>query len=124
MKSLFEQNGGTYCKQSDYLIPNLTLPKSEENAIGIYGQRHLRFFTRAPQIDLYQFTYKREQLNEYLSKIDKQARERFCRIVRRLKTTQGITEQLKANSPMEWVKKMNCIRQQADESVFAEIIYK
>ena len=43
MKSLFEQNGGTYRKQSDYLIPNLTFPKSEENAIGIYGQRHLNF---------------------------------------------------------------------------------
>ena len=63
-------------------------------------------------------------LNEYLSEIDKQARERFYWIVRQLKTTQGITEQLKANSPMEWVRKMNCIRQQADESVFAEIIYK
>lgn len=43
MKSLFEQNSGTYRKQSDYLIPNLTFPKSEENAIGIYGQRHLNF---------------------------------------------------------------------------------
>ena len=43
MKSLFEQLGGTYSKQSDYLIPNLTLPKSEENDIGIYGQQHLRY---------------------------------------------------------------------------------
>ena len=43
MKSLFEQNGGTYRKQSDYLIPNLTFPKSEENAISIYGQRHFNF---------------------------------------------------------------------------------
>ena len=41
-----------------------------------------------------------------------------------VKNNTGITEQLKANSPMEWVRKMNCIRQQADESVFAEIIYK
>ena len=59
MKSLFELNSGTYRKQSDYLFPNLTFPKSEEKAIGIYGQRHLNFFTGAPQIDLYQFTYKR-----------------------------------------------------------------
>ncbi len=44
MKSLFEQYGGTYRKQSDYLIPNLTFPKSEENAISIYGQRHFNFY--------------------------------------------------------------------------------
>ena len=44
MKSLFEQNGGTYCKQSDYLIPNLTLPKNEENVIGVYGELHLCFY--------------------------------------------------------------------------------
>lgn len=43
MKSLFEHNGGTYCKQGDYLIPNLALSKSKENDIGIYGQRHLRY---------------------------------------------------------------------------------
>lgn len=42
MKSLYEQFGGTYCKQGDYLIPNLALPKSKENDIGIYGQRHLK----------------------------------------------------------------------------------
>ena len=64
------------------------------------------------------------KFNEYLYEIDKQVRERFSRIVKQLKTTQGITEQMKADSPMEWVRKMNCIRQQADESVFAEIIYK
>ena len=46
-------------------------------------------------------------LNEYLSEIDKQAQERFCRIVKQLRTTYGITEQLKADSPMEWVRKMN-----------------
>lgn len=63
-------------------------------------------------------------LNEYLSEIDKQAQKRFCRIVKQLKTTQGITEQMKADSPMEWVRKMNCIRQQAEEIVLYELIYK
>ncbi len=104
MKSLFEQNGGTYRKQSDYLIPNLTFPKSEENAIGIYGQRHLNFLQEHRRLT-YINLLTRGELNEYLFKIDKQARERFCRIVKRLKTTQGITEQMKADSPMEWVKK-------------------
>ena len=122
MKSLFEQNGGTYRKQSDYLIPNLTFPKSEENAIGIYGQRHLNFLQEHRRLT-YINLLTRGELNEYLFKIDKQARERFCRIVKRLKATQGITEQMKADSPMEWVKKMNYIRQQAEEIILNELIY-
>ena len=123
MKSLYEQFGGTYCKQGNYLIPNLTLPKSEENDIGIYGQRHLQFLQEHHRLTYINLLTSGE-LNEYLSEINKQAWERFCRIVKLLKTTQGIAEQMKADSPMEWVGKMNCIRQQADERVCAEIIYK
>ena len=122
MKSLFEQLGGTYSKQSDYLIPNVTFPKSEKNAIGIYGQRHLQYLQEHRRLTYIKLLTCGE-LNEYLSEVDKQARERFCRIVKQLKTTQDITEQLKADSPMEWVRKMNCIRQQAEEIVFKELIY-
>lgn len=122
MKSLFEQYGGTYRKQSDYLIPNLTFPKSEENAISIYGQRHFNFLQEHRRLT-YINSLTRGELIEYLFKIDKQARERFCRIVKRLKTTQGITEQMKADSPMEWVEKMNYIRQQAEETILNELIY-
>ena len=126
MKSLFQHNGGTYCKQSNYLIPNLELPKSGENDIGIYGQRHLKFLQEHNKLTYINLLTSGD-LNEYPSEIDKQARERFCRIVKQLKTTQGITEQLKTDSPMKWVRRMNCIRQQADESVLAklkvEIVY-
>lgn len=122
MKSLFEQYGGTYRKQSDYLIPNLTFSKSEENAISIYGQRHFNFLQEHRRLT-YINSLTRGDLIEYLFKIDKQARERFCRIVKRLKTTQGITEQMKADSPMEWVEKMNYIRQQAEEIILNELIY-
>ena len=122
MKSLYEQFGGTYCKQGDYLIPNLTLTKSEENAIGIYGQRHLRFLQEHRRLT-YITLLTSGEINEYLFEIDRQARERFCRIVKQLKITQGITEQLKADSPMEWVGKMNCIRQQAEEIVLKGIIF-
>lgn len=122
MKSLFEQNGGTYRKQGDYLIPNLTFPKSEENAIGIYGQRHLRYlqeYRRLTYINL----LTSEVLNEYLSEIDKQARERFSRIVEQMKQAQVMTEWLKGDNSIEWVKRMNCIRQQAEETVLRELIY-
>lgn len=121
MKSLFEQLGGTYSKQSDYLIPNLTLSTRKENAIGIYGQQHLKFLQEYRTLT-YINLLTSGTLNEYLSEVDKQARERFCRIVKQLKTTQGITEQMKADSSMEWVRKMNCIRQQAEEIVIKELL--
>ena len=86
MKSLFEQYGGTYRKQSDYLIPNLTLSKSEENDISVYGELHLCYLQEHRRLT-YINLLTSGTLNKYLSEIDKQARERFCRIVKQLKTT-------------------------------------
>ena len=123
MKSLFEQLGGTYSKQSDYLIPNLTLPKSEENDTGIYGQRHLKFLQEHHRLT-YINLLTSGMLDAYLSEIDKQACERFSRIVEQMKQAQVMTEQLKEDNSIEWVKRMNCIRQQADETVLRELIYK
>lgn len=122
MNSLYEQFGGTYCKQGDYLIPNLELSKSAENDIGIYGQRHLRYLQEYRKLTCINLLTS-GKFDEYLSEIDKQAQERFCQIVKQLKTTQGITGPLKTDSPMEWVRKMNCIRQKAEEIIFAKLIY-
>lgn len=122
MKSLFEQFGGTYHNESDYLIPNLTLPKSEENDIGIYGQLHLYFlqhYLRITYINL----LTSGKLNEYLVEIDSQAQRRVFRIVEQMKQAQGITEQLKENNPIKWTRIMNCVRQQAEEIVLKEMIY-
>lgn len=84
MKSLFEQLGGTYRKESDYLIPNLEIATTENFEIGIYGQRHLYFlkqYRRVTYINL----LTGGNLNEYLVKIDRQAQERFLRIVEQIK---------------------------------------
>lgn len=123
MKSLFEQFGGTYRKQGDYLIPNLALSKNKENNIGIYGERHLHFLQEHRRLTYINFLIS-GKLDKYLFEIDKQARECFCRMVRQLKTIQGVTEQLKADNPMEWVRKMDYIRQQAEEIVLNELICK
>jgi hypothetical protein len=123
MKSLFEQFGGTYRKQGDYLIPNLAFSKNEENNIGIYGERHLHFLQEHRRLTYINLLIS-GKIDEYLSEIEKQAQERFCRMVRQLKIIQGVTEQLKAENPMEWVRKTNCIGQQAEEIVLKELIYK
>lgn len=122
MKSLYEKFGGTYHNESDYLIPNLTLPKSEENNIGIYGKLHLHFLQEHRRL-IYINLLTSGTLNEYLSEIDNQACERFSRIVEQMKQAQVMTEQLKEDNSIEWVKRMNCIRQQVDETVLRELIY-
>lgn len=121
MKSLFEQFGGTYHNESNYLIPNLTLPKSEENNIGIYGQHHLKYLQEYRKLT-YINLLTSGVLNEYLSEIGNQAYKRFSRIVKQMKQEQEITEQLKEDNPIEWTGQMNCIRQQAEDIVLYELI--
>ena len=121
MKSLFEQNSGTYQKQGDYLIPNLTLLESEENNIGVYGQRHLRYLQEYRRL-IYINLLTSGKLNAYLADIDNQAQERFELLVTQMKEAQDITEQLKTDNPMEWVGRMNCIRQQVEELILRELI--
>lgn len=122
MKSLFEQFGGTYHKESDYLIPNLTLSASEKINIGIYGHLHLKYLQEHHKLIYINLLTSGKQY-KYLSEIDNQAYESFFRIVEQMKRMQGITEQLKENNPLEWTRKMNCIRQQAEEIVLNELIY-
>ena len=121
-KSLFEEMGGRYERQGDYLIPCLTLPAKEEQPIGVWGERHLRYlkeYRRGTYINL--FTSSR--LNAYLAEIDKQAQERFETLTEQMKQAQGIAELLKAENALEWTGRMNNIRACAMEIVNEEIIY-
>ena len=122
-KTIFEQMGGTYEQQGDYLIPCLKLPaEKEERYIGVWGQRHFRYLKEYRRIT-YANLLTSGKLNTYLADIDKQAQERFERLVEDMKLAQGITEQLKAENALEWVGRMNNIRACAMEIVNEEIIY-
>lgn len=121
-KSLFEEMGGKYERQGDYLIPCLTLPTEEEQPIGVWGERHLRYlkeYRRGTYINL----LTSGRLNAYLAEIDKQAQERFDRLIEGMKQAQGITEQLKVENAIEWIGQMNNIRACVREIVEKEIIY-
>lgn len=121
-KSLFEEMGGRYERQGDYLIPCLTLPAEEEQPIGVWGERHLRYlkeYRRGTYINL----LTSGRLNAYLAEIDRQAQERFERLIEGMKQAQGITEQLKAKNALEWVGRMNNIRACPMEIVDNEIIF-
>ena len=109
MESAFEKLGGTYEKQGDYLIPCLALPAKEEHAIGIWGQRHLRYLKEHCRV-AYLNLLTSGRLNDYLADIDKQAQERFEWLLEQMKRAQGITEQLKAENILEWFGQMNNMR--------------
>lgn len=122
-KSIFEEMGGTYEIQGDYFIPCLTLSTEKEaKPIGVWGQRHLRYLKERHRIT-YTNLLTSGKLNAYLANIDRQAQERFERIVEDMKLAQGITEQLKAEDALEWVGQLNNIRACAMEIVNGEIIY-
>ena len=121
-KSIFEEMGGRYEKQGDYLIPCLTLPTEKETVIGVWGQRHLRYLKEYRRVT-YTNLLTSGRLNSYLADIDRQARERFERLTEDTKRTQGITEQLKEENALEWVGRMNNIRACAREIVEREILF-
>ena len=121
-KSLFEQLGGTYRKESDYLIPCLTVPAEEEQSIGIWGQRHLNYLKQHQKV-IYTNLLTSGKLNTYLADINRQAQERFERLIEDMKQAQGITEQLKAENALEWTGHLNNIRTCAREIVERELIY-
>ena len=121
-KSFFEEMGGRYEKQGDYLIPCIALPAEEEQLIGTWGQQHLDYLKQYRKVT-YTNLLTSGRLNTYLADIDRQAQERLEWLVEGMKQAQGITEQLKAENALEWTGRMNNIRACAMEIVNEEIIY-
>ena len=122
-KTIFEEMGGTYTRVGDYLLPDLKVPEEEQQPIGVWGQRHRRYL-KDHRRATYAILLTSEKLNSYLSDIDRQAEEMFLRLVKQMAEAEGVTEQLKADNQMEWVGRMNNIRNRAMEMVNSELIYR
>lgn len=120
-KSVIHQTVGGEDMETEVFLPDFG-DGQEQRPIGIWGQRHLRYI-REHRIALYSELLTSGRLNAYLAEIDKQAQERFERLVEQMKQAQGITEQLKAKNALEWTGRLNNIRACAGEIVETEIIY-
>lgn len=120
-KTIFEQMGGTYTMQGDYCLPNLILPGKEERPIGVWGQRRLRYLKQYHKI-LYCNLLTTGKLYSHLADVEEEAQELFFRLAKQYAEKEGITEQLKAEKPMEWVGRINNIRERTIETVNAELI--
>ena len=121
-KTIFEQMGGTYTMQGDYCLPNLTLPPEEERRIGVWAQRRLRYLKQHHKI-LYCNLLTSGKLHSHLADVEEEAQSLFLRLVKEYAEREGLTEQLKAENPTEWVQKMNNIRSRAAETVYADLIF-
>ena len=117
-----ESNGLWYELQGDYYLPCLQLPEEEPVHIGVWGQRHLNYLRENKRVLLSNLQIS-GKLNIYLADIDKQAEEMCSRLVKQMADREDITEQLKAENQMEWVRQMNNIRIRANELVLRELIY-
>lgn len=112
----------TYTQQGDYLLPDLKLPEQPKVEIGIWGKRHLRYLKNHHPI-IYTNLLTSCKLTAYLADIDEQAEDMFFRLVKKFAEKEGVTELLKANNQLLWVKQMNNIRNRAEEIIYQEIIY-
>ena len=122
MKTIFKEMGGTYRQVGDYFIPNITLPDDGEYKIGKYGRMRRNYLKEYRKI-LYNNYVLEGTLFKHLAEIDQACNERIENIVSAMAKQEGVTEALKAADQIEWVRRMNSIRNRAEEIVLHELVY-
>ena len=122
MKTIFEEMGGTYRQVGYYFIPNITLPDDGEYQIGKYGRMRRSYLKKYRKI-LYNNYVLEGTLFKHLAGLDQACNERMKNIVSAMAKQEGVTEALKAADQIEWVRRMNSIRNRAEEIVLHELVY-
>lgn len=117
-----ERTGLKYELVGDYYLVVGDDEPEEDQPIGVWGQRHLRYLKEHHRVR-YANLLTSGELNAYLADIDRQAEELFLRLVKQMADAEGITETLKANDQMEWIGRMNSCRDRASETVYHQVIF-
>ena len=115
-------NGIHYTLHGDYYFPDIIGPKDDPRPIGKWGRMH-RWYLREHRPVLYNQLALQGKLGTYLADLNEQAQERLEVLIRQMKRTEGVDERMKARDQQEWIGRMNNIRQRAEESVMAELIF-
>lgn len=121
-KTIFEQMGGTYTMQGDYCLPDLTLPPEEERPVGVWGQCRLRYLKQHRKI-LYYNLLTSGKLRSHLADVEEETQPLFFRLVKQYAERENMTEQLKTENSMEWVRRMNNIGSKVTEFVNNGLIH-
>ena len=120
-QTIYEEMGGSYSVVGDYRLPDLTV-SGEELTIGPWGERHLRYLRQHRRI-CYVNLLTTGRLPAYLAELDRQAQEMFTLLTDQYAAAEGITEQLKAENQLEWVRRMSSIRDRVTEVIHRDLIY-
>ena len=121
-KHIYDENNGLhYTLVGDYYVPGLKLPE-ENRPIGHYGRLH-REYLKQKHPARYSSLILTGKLWTYLADLNEQAEERLGLIIEQMKAAEGVTEELKARNQLEWVGRMNNIRNRAEEIINSELIY-
>ena len=111
-----------YEQQGDYFIPCVKTKEQKELHLGVWANRHRQYLKQSHKVRYYNLMTS-EKLYDYLADIEEQAENMFLRLVNELAEKENVTEALKAENAMEWIRRMNNIRNRAMEVVNAEVIY-
>ena len=122
MKSYFEENGGTYTQIGEYLLPNLVMDPQPEGEIGVWGWRRKRYL-KEHRKGTYNAMLLQGTLTQHLIDTNAAAMDMLESLVKQMAKAEGATERLKKQDQMEWVRRMNNIRNRAEEIVRNELIY-
>ena len=120
MNTIFEKLGGTYHDENGYLIPNLIPPETPQ--IGAWGRRYLHHLKTEKRVLYTQLLFS-GKLAAHVEEIDRTTDEMLDLLMTQMAAQEGVTEQLKAENQMEWVRRMNSIRSRAEEIVWADLTY-
>ena len=120
--SFYEQNGRTYTRVGDMLLPDLTLEETESKPIGKYGRMRKRYLKEHRPV-LYTNLLVTGKLGQHLAEIAEACEERMDLLAQQMAKQEGVTETHKAADQMAWVTHMNSIRNRAEELVLQELIY-
>ena len=110
-----------YTKVGDYYLPNLYYPE-ETRPIGFWGMLRKEYL-KEHKSGTYTYLLLTARLDSHLADVNEQAQERFELIEAQMRSAEGVTEDLKAQNPMEWVRRANNIRNRAQEIVLNELVY-
>ena len=121
-KSFYEQSGGTYTQVGDVVLPNLSIGEDGQQPIGKYGRMRKHYLKEQHPV-LYSELLLSGKLYPHLLEIDEACDGRMELLTCRLAEQEGVTEALKAADQMEWVRRMNSIRNRAEEIVLHELVY-
>ena len=120
-QTIYEEISGSYSMVGDYRLPDLAVCE-EEFTIGPWGQRHLRYLRQRRCIS-YVNLLTTGRLPAHLAELDRQAQEMFTLLTEQYATAESVTEQLKAENQLEWVRRMNSIRDRVTEVIHRDLIY-